>query len=380
MVAWLLLAVDGHLIASSHAPRRPLSDVHHGAVPQSYQVDGPRPSTFLGSAPSRAVAFCSEGHDSAELHGRPCSPALPSDAVLLRYMYDGGTLSQGRLCTFSPAVEGTATCAEVLAALRADGVDLHRFYACAYWYDEEDDSEGGWLPLLPDDRDASTAGEAGSQIDLVARASEVSMPPPRRVRSWSYAPRGAPRRRRIDVKLFRRDAASVDEQSADAAAGPGGGALGRGGFFAIGIVGAKNEQNTGTLWRSAFQLGAAFIFTVGTRYKAQTTDTLKAHWRMPLFHMPDWNSFAQFAPWGATWVAIEMGGAPLESFKHPDRAIYLLGSEDTGLPKSVVQACHEHVRLPAERYESFNVAMAGSIVMYDRLAKARAQSTDEDGS
>ena len=58
-------------------------------------------------------------------------------------------------------------------------------------------------------------------------------------------------------------------------------------------------------------------------------------------------------------VAIEMGGTPLEEFEHPDRAIYLLGSEDTGLPKSVVHACHQHVALPAERYESYNVAMAG---------------------
>eukprot|EP00966_Prymnesium_polylepis_P085538 1980378-Prymnesium_polylepis.1 len=67
-----------------------------------------------------------------------------------------------------------------------------------------------------------------------------------------------------------------------------------------------------------------------------------------------------------------MGGTPLDEFEHPDRAVYLLGAEDTGLPKSVVHACHQHVALPAERYESYNVAMAGSIVMYDRIAKERA--------
>ena len=46
-------------------------------------------------------------------------------------------------------------------------------------------------------------------------------------------------------------------------------------------------------------------------------------------------------------------------------------SSVAGLPKSVVRACHQHVALPAERYESYNVAMAGSIVMYDRLAKEK---------
>jgi hypothetical protein len=41
-------------------------------------------------------------------------------------------------------------------------------------------------------------------------------------------------------------------------------------------VGGKNANNLGTLWRSAFQLDAAFLFTVGGRYKAQATDTVNA--------------------------------------------------------------------------------------------------------
>ena len=36
----------------------------------------------------------------------------------------------------------------------------------------------------------------------------------------------------------------------------------RDGYFGIGILGGKNEANQGTLWRSAWQLGAAFTFTV----------------------------------------------------------------------------------------------------------------------
>ena len=74
-------------------------------------------------------------------------------------------------------------------------------------------------------------------------------------------------------------------------------------------------------------------------------------------------------PRGSQLVAIEMGGEPLETFVHPERAIYILGSEDTGLADSIVQAAHHHVALPSVRYESYNVAMAGSIVLYDRLAK-----------
>ena len=37
-------------------------------------------------------------------------------------------------------------------------------------------------------------------------------------------------------------------------------------YFEIGIFHTKTEQNVGTLWRSAFQLGAAGVFTIGKRY------------------------------------------------------------------------------------------------------------------
>ena len=43
----------------------------------------------------------------------------------------------------------------------------------------------------------------------------------------------------------------------------------------------------------------------------------------------------------------------------------------------MVAAAHHHVALPAVRYESFNVAMAGSIVLYDRLAKQQQQQQKE---
>ena len=37
------------------------------------------------------------------------------------------------------------------------------------------------------------------------------------------------------------------------------------GFFAVGVYNSKSADNVGTLWRSAFQLGAAYIFTIGAR-------------------------------------------------------------------------------------------------------------------
>lgn len=45
------------------------------------------------------------------------------------------------------------------------------------------------------------------------------------------------------------------------------------GFFGIGIERSKTEHNVGTLWRTADLLGAAFIFTVGRRYKPRQANS-----------------------------------------------------------------------------------------------------------
>ena len=148
------------------------------------------------------------------------------------------------------------------------------------------------------------------------------------------------------------------------------------GYFGVGVVRPKHEANVGTLWRSAWQLGAGFIFTVGTRFKYEASDTTQAHKQIPLFKHADWESFARSSPHGAVWVAVEMGSGsvPLQDFVHPPRAVYVLGSEDNGLNRPIVEACQCHVSLPkwVGRSASYNVATAGALVMYDRLVKRLA--------
>jgi len=189
-------------------------------------------------------------------------------------------------------------------------------------------------------------------------------------------------RRRIDVKLFHRSSSTelpertYDEMMTTAATQPTGKLPSSLGYFGIGVLGAKQQANVGTLWRSAYQLGASFLFTIGQRYRSQATDTVDTPTRIPLFEIDDWTAFVTVAPKGARWVAVEMGGTPLEEFEHPKDAIYLLGSEDNGVPNSVVRACHHVVSLDSERYASYNVAIAASIVMYDRMTKLNAREKD----
>ena len=141
--------------------------------------------------------------------------------------------------------------------------------------------------------------------------------------------------------------------------------------FAIGVDHPKKAVNVGTLWRSAYALGAALIFTVGHRYEGQPGDTVKAHRHIPLLNFSTWADLRAHIPFGWVPVGIEIGRAatPLPEYKHPDSAVYILGAEDYGLTDEAVALCRDIVVVPS-RY-CLNVAATGSIVMYDRAAKKK---------
>lgn len=143
----------------------------------------------------------------------------------------------------------------------------------------------------------------------------------------------------------------------------------RRGYFAIGIYGCKNSINIGTLWRSAANMGAAYIFTVGHRYKQQSSDTVKAFRHIPLFEYVSFAEMYKALPRDCWLIGVEQSASAhnLPGFAHPERAVYLLGAEDHGLPESVLSGCHATVQIPSAR--CLNVAVAGSIVVYDRNAK-----------
>ena len=61
------------------------------------------------------------------------------------------------------------------------------------------------------------------------------------------------------------------------------------GYCAIGVFRGKTEHNVGTLWRSAYILGAAYIFTVDGKYKKQSSDVLRTWSRIPLFTYKDFD-------------------------------------------------------------------------------------------
>jgi len=138
------------------------------------------------------------------------------------------------------------------------------------------------------------------------------------------------------------------------------------GYFEIGIYQPKYEENIGTLMRSAYQLGAAGVFTVGKRYKRQVGDIFNITKHVPLRHYETIEHLLPILPQGADLIGIEKDGEPLSGFKHPRQAVYILGAEDYGLPDEVTKHCSGIVTLDAIRKPMYNVSIAGSIIMYDR--------------
>jgi tRNA G18 (ribose-2'-O)-methylase SpoU len=143
------------------------------------------------------------------------------------------------------------------------------------------------------------------------------------------------------------------------------------GYFGMGTYNPKRELNTGTLYRSIFNFGGSYAFTIGSRYKVTRGDTCK-HWKhVPSFSYDTFDEFLRSKPKDSILVGCEIDtrAHSLSNFVHPERAVYMLGAEDLGLPYDVRDKCDIIVSIPTKTFESLNVSVAGSIIMYDRLLK-----------
>ena len=113
-------------------------------------------------------------------------------------------------------------------------------------------------------------------------------------------------------------------------------------FLALVYISQKHIIILVHIWRTAFILGAKFIFIIDGKYKPQSSDTTKAWSKIPFYRYDDFDHFYKSLPYATRLVGVEMDekSEPITTFVHPTRAAYLLGSEDNGLPKQVIERCH----------------------------------------
>ena len=139
------------------------------------------------------------------------------------------------------------------------------------------------------------------------------------------------------------------------------------GYFGIGVEGISKAMNLGNLMRSAHAFGASFFFTVDARRTLvrPKSDTSRTPEQVPLYN---WTHVeAMQLPIGCSLVGVELteDAIDLPSFGHPRRAAYVLGPEGGSLSPEMVSRCEFVVKIPMAF--CINVAMAGVVVMYDRM-------------
>ncbi|NPB03628.1 MAG: RNA methyltransferase [Thermotogae bacterium] len=136
-------------------------------------------------------------------------------------------------------------------------------------------------------------------------------------------------------------------------------------FFAIAIVGGKTKENLGSILRLALNYGASAVFLVGCRYRRVPTDTLNTAGSLPVIECDELPRIV-----GVTHVYVELGDGceSLEDFKHPKRALYIVGPEDGTLTVPEGKKC---VFVPT--VGSLNQAMAVCTLLWDRKMKLRKE-------
>jgi tRNA G18 (ribose-2'-O)-methylase SpoU len=140
------------------------------------------------------------------------------------------------------------------------------------------------------------------------------------------------------------------------------------GYFGIGVEGASKSANIGALLRTAHAFNAAFCFIVGAGYDARAgrlADTAETPVQVPLWRFADIDALC--LPQHCALIGVELldGATDLPSFRHPLNAAYVLGPERSGVSPAMLQRCRHVVRIPT-RF-ALNLAVAGALVLYDRL-------------
>jgi TrmH family RNA methyltransferase len=118
--------------------------------------------------------------------------------------------------------------------------------------------------------------------------------------------------------------------------------------------------NVGTLFRSADAFGAGIALSPGcadpTSPKALRASA-GAIFRVPLAGFDE--------PTGRRVALVPRGGAPLTELVLSGEVVLVLGAEREGLPDELLATCDERATIPQAGGESLNVAMAGTVALYE---------------
>ena len=210
--------------------------------------------------------------------------------LVVRYIYRGETLRNGRVLELPQGGESAhVSGATILDALKSAEANAPVHRLMPFFYSKRLE---GWQPLTP--QVDVPVGDIPARVEIMLEQPVLS----------HEAMASLLTAERLPGSLSASAVTAVGDPRTQASFGA------REGFYGIGIYNSKSADNVGTLWRTAFMLGASYIFTIGSRNAwEKSADTYKAWRHVPAFRYADWGAFSAAAPYSTVWVAVEMGGS-----------------------------------------------------------------------
>jgi TrmH family RNA methyltransferase len=133
---------------------------------------------------------------------------------------------------------------------------------------------------------------------------------------------------------------------------------------ALALWRVSDPGNVGTLLRSADAFGAGVMLSEGCAdpfgpkaLRAAMGSTFRIP--LPKFELRD------------AVALVADGGQPLAELELERYSTFVLGAEREGLPEEIVAQCEARATIPVQGVESLNVAMAGTITLYERSRPSR---------
>jgi len=146
--------------------------------------------------------------------------------------------------------------------------------------------------------------------------------------------------------------------------------------LAIAAWNISKEHNVGSLVRTAHAVAATEVILISEReWNVEAAKTADLY--TTVLQLPDQAAFLRHIrehEWNLVAVELDSRAVNLFDAEYPPRPCFLLGAELGGVPEDLLQAARLVVQIPQwGLVPSLNLAVAGSIVLYDYLEKLHSQ-------
>jgi tRNA G18 (ribose-2'-O)-methylase SpoU len=142
--------------------------------------------------------------------------------------------------------------------------------------------------------------------------------------------------------------------------------------MAIAAWNITKEYNVGSLVRTAHAVAAEEVILIGEReWNVEAARTAELYTTItPVPDLEFFRSYLESQRWNLVAVELDRRSTNLFEAEYPERPCFLLGAELGGVPPELLDEAELVVQIPQwGLVPSLNLAVAGSVVLYDYLSK-----------